>query len=141
MLFLTPTMACKKQVKKYNKGNLLSNLSYLTSSEGISDVNELPDSTSIMIVGGYDGNGFFSEATNSVDLIGDVTCSLPQLPINIPYQPSIILTNDDEILACRGYPNNMQECLVLKDQNWIKHSDLIEKRYDSSAVTMAKGAH
>ena len=56
MLFLTPTMACKKQVKKYNKGNLLSNLSYLTSSEGISDVNELPDSTSIMIVGGYDGN-------------------------------------------------------------------------------------
>ena len=92
-------------------------------------------------MGGYDGNGFSSEATTSVDLIGDVTCVLPQLPINIPYQPSIILTNDNQILACGGYPNNMHECLVLKDQNWIKHSDLIEKRYDSSAVTMAKGVY
>ena len=34
-LFLTPTLACKKQVKKFNKGNLFLNLYHLTAFKKI----------------------------------------------------------------------------------------------------------
>ena len=95
------------------------------------------ESISILVVGGYDDNS----RLNSVEVIGDKTCSLPQLPFGITWQPSIILTNDNEILACGGGGKNEKQCLVLKEQKWEKHSDLNKERYHASAVTMPNGVY
>ena len=59
------------------------------------------DSSSIIVVGGYGGTGNGNLLT-SVEVIGDNKCSIPQLPFGISRQPSIILTKDDQILACGG---------------------------------------
>ena len=65
-------------------------------------------------------------------------CNIPSLPKGIDWQPSLILTNDNNILLCGGL-NNQQECLHLNDKNWVHHSDLIDWRRYATAITMAKG--
>ena len=65
-------------------------------------------------------------------------CSVPSLPKGISGQPSLILTNDDNIILCGG-AGNLQECLILKGKNWVHHSELIKRREYATAITMAKG--
>ena len=97
----------------------------------------ISESNSILVVGGYDGNDLLT----SVEVIGNKKCSLPQLPFGIASQPSIILTNDNEILACGGSGKNKKQCLVLKEQKWEKHSDLNQIRLHASALTMPNGVY
>ena len=85
------------------------------------------------MVGGLDGNGHLKTS----ELIPN-KCTIPSLPKGISGQPSLILTNDDNIILCGGFRNEY-ECLEMKENNWMHHSDLIEKRELATSVTMAKG--
>ena len=94
----------------------------------------ISDSTTILIVGGKRERGFNSR---EVTLIGDKKCSFPQLPIGVSSrQPSMILTNDEEILVCEGF-----RCKVMRGQRWVTHSDLNEITKQASAVTMDNGIY
>ena len=84
-------------------------------------------------MGGLDGNGHLKTS----ELIPN-KCTIPSLPKGISGQPSLILTNDDNIILCGGFRNEY-ECLEMKENNWMHHSDLIEKRELATSVTMAKG--
>ena len=72
----------------------------------------------------------------SVEVIGDKKCSLPQLPFALSKQPSVLQTKDNEILVCGGDGDNIKQCSVLKEQKWIKHSELYKARFYGSGVTM-----
>ena len=85
------------------------------------------------MVGGWDG----SNDLKTAELIPN-RCSIPSLPKGISEQPSLILTNDNNILLCGG-TNNEKQCLQLKEKNWVHHSDLIDLRRYATAITMAKG--
>ena len=75
-----------------------------------------------------------------MEVIGDKTCSLPQLPYGIT-QPQVILTSDNEILVCGGSGQNMQKCLTLKNGAWVTHSTLIHGRGNATAVTTSDGIY
>ena len=87
-------------------------------------------------MGGWDG----SNDLKTAELIPN-RCSIPSLPKGISEQPSLILTNDNNILLCGGTNNETVEtqCLQLKEKNWVHHSDLIDWRRYATAITMAKG--
>ena len=59
----------------------------------------LEEKTSIILVGG-NSNG---SRLNSVEVIGDKKCSLPQLPYGIEWKPQVVLTNNNELLICCGH--------------------------------------
>ena len=65
-------------------------------------------------------------------------CTIPSLPKALGDFPSLFLTSENNILLCGG-TRNEYECLEMKVNNWIHHSDLIEKRGKATSVTMAKG--
>ena len=65
-------------------------------------------------------------------------CTIPSLPKALGGFPSLFLTSQNNILLCGGF-HNEYECLEMKVNNWIHHSDLIEKRGKATSVTMAKG--
>ena len=88
---------------------------------------------SILIVGGINNP--------SVEVIGDKECSLPQFPFAMNIAPSLIITNNNEILSCGGAEDTIKQCYVLKGEKWVKHSELLEERYHSSAVTMPNGVY
>ena len=85
------------------------------------------------MVGGLDGNGQLKTS----ELIPN-KCTIPSLPKAIWGVPSLFLTSENNILLCGG-TRNEYECLEMKVNNWIHHSDLIEKRGKATSVTMAKG--
>ena len=89
------------------------------------------------MVGGYGSDGF-----NSVEVIGDKKCAVPQLP-STNNGNQVILTNNNEILTCGGYGNNLQKCFVLntKKAKWEAHSDLINERFRFDSVTMPTGVY
>ena len=84
-------------------------------------------------MGGYNG----SDRVKTAELIPN-NCNIPSLPKGISGQPSLILTNDNNILLCGGNDNE-HECLQLKEKLWVHHSDLVESRRYATAITMAKG--
>ena len=91
--------------------------------------------SSILLVGGWNG----SDHLKNVEIFGDGnTCQVPKLPKSISGRPNMILTNEKKLLICGGY-NNEQNCLIFKENNWLKHSFLIEPRKHASTVTMPIG--
>ena len=91
------------------------------------------EQTSIVIVGGINNP--------SVEVLGDKNCSLPQFPFAMTIAPSLILTNNNEILSCGGAEDTIKQCYVLKGDKWVQHSELLKERYHSSAVTMPNGVY
>ena len=94
-----------------------------------------------LIVGGSDD---FSEQKSSEVVVlqdeNNCTHSVPDLPIAINFQPSLILTPDQKIILCGGRPrNNEKTCWELKSNTWEFHSSLIQKRSLASAVSMKNG--
>ena len=80
------------------------------------------DQTSILYVGGVNN-------PYPVEVIGDKKCSLPQFPtVIMNIAPSVILTNNNEILSCGGADGTIKQCHVLKVTKWVKHSNLLEER-------------
>ena len=65
-------------------------------------------------------------------------CTIPSLPKALGDFPSLFLTSENNILLCGG-TRNEYECLEMKENNWIHHSDLIEQRTQATSITMAKG--
>ena len=84
------------------------------------------------MVGGWDGDGM-----KTAELIPS-RCNIPSLPKGIGSQPSLILTDDNNILLCGGTYND-QECLELKNKNWVHHSHLTKSRKIAMAISMDKG--
>ena len=86
--------------------------------------------------------GWSGSSLKSADIVPSITnknCGLPPLPIGISASPSLILTQNQEILICGGY-NNEKTCLEMKQNNWEHHSsNLNEKRRLASAVSMPTG--
>ena len=82
---------------------------------------------------GSNGLNFF----DTTELIPN-KCTIPSLPKALGDFPSLFLTSENNILLCGG-TRNEYECLEMKVNNWIHHSDLIEKRGKATSVTMAKG--
>ena len=95
------------------------------------------ESTSIFVVGG-ENKGML----RSAEAIGVQNCSIPWLHFaEVGGRPSVILTNQNEILTCGGLGNNIKHCMVLKQQKWFLHSNLQEKRNAASSVTMPDGVY
>ena len=82
---------------------------------------------------GSNGLNFF----DTTELIPN-KCTIPSLPKALGGFPSMFLTSENNILLCGGAHND-DECLEMKENNWMHHSDLIEKRRLATSVTMAKG--
>ena len=85
------------------------------------------------MLGGGDGN----QTLKTAELIPN-KCNIPSLPKGIRSQPSLILTNDDNILLCGG-SDNLLDCLQITGNNWVLHSKLTERRASATAITMVKG--
>ena len=78
----------------------------------------------------------------SAEAIGTQNCSIPQLLFGgLGGKPSVILTNQNEILICGGYDRNIKQCMVLREQKWFTHSNLKQERNEASAVTMPNGVY
>ena len=93
-----------------------------------------------VIVGGFKN----THALKTVEVIGEMRCSLPQLPHGINSQPAVIITNDRKILICGGQRDNynkISECLVLTEEKWVFHSNLNQKRAFPASITMPDGVY
>ena len=89
------------------------------------------------MVGGANEN-IVSKSLSTAELIPD-KCQIPSLPIGISWRPSLVLTNNDDILVCGGY-NNGLECLALDEGNeWKFHSNLKYQRRSATAITFVFG--
>ena len=108
-----------------------SRISYTNLSNFLHNYNIfISEEHSVLVVGGGDATvsvKYGERHLKTAELIPPNKCKIPSLPKGINIQPSLILTNDDKILLCGG-KNNEQECLELKENNWVHHSDLIESR-------------
>ena len=90
------------------------------------------ESTSIFVVGG-ENKGML----RSAEAIGVQNCSIPQLLFaEVGGKPSVILTNQNEILTCGGLGNNIKHCMVLKEQKWFLHSNLKLSNFLMPDLTM-----
>ena len=67
-------------------------------------------------------------------------CSIPSLPEITTWRPSLIQTNDEEIIMCGG-KNSMHKCLSLESEGWSDHSLLTEERCHASAIVMPNGTY
>ena len=94
---------------------------------------------SILVVGGDQGSG---DNYKYVEMIGDKKCALPQLPYATEAS-QVILTNNNDILTCGGYGDNIRKCLVLntKEVKWVAHSDMNKERKYFASVTMPSAVY
>ena len=89
---------------------------------------------SVLVVGGYNGSNM-----KTAELIPN-RCNIPSLPKGISWQPSLILTTDNNILLCGG-TNNAKQCLELKENNWVHHSHLKRERRSAASIMTSKGIY
>ena len=90
---------------------------------------------SIIVAGGWNGG-----ALSTVELLGDTTCSLPNLPYAINASPQMFLhVNKDgnkEVVICGGYPKETS-CLKLVNGAWKPFAELKKERtFGHVAVSM-----
>ena len=92
----------------------------------------------IVVVGGYG-----RAKLNTVEVIGDKECSIPELPYLISEHPSVIITNDMEILICGGHSiiRYDKKCLELKEGQWVFHSNMSQARIGHASITMSNGTY
>ena len=85
----------------------------------------------IVVVGGWDGNN----RLGTVELLGDNTCSIPNLPYEISSSPQMFLNNHNELIICGGYPKK-KSCLRLFNGEWHEYAELKQERLYASVVSM-----
>ena len=85
-----------------------------------------------MVAGGW--NGVLS--LSSVEVFGDITCSIPKLPYAIRRSPQMFLHKNKEIVICGGYPKRTS-CLKLVDGEWVTFAELNKDRTNAVVVSMA----
>ena len=83
------------------------------------------------MAGGYDGD----DRLNTVELLGDTTCSIPNLPHTIIDSPQMFLNDQKELVICGGYPKSAS-CLRLFNGEWHEYAELEEERQFASVVSM-----
>ena len=81
---------------------------------------------SIIVAGGWNGNSL-----SSVELLGDVNCSLPILPYAIRAGPQMFLhvnkEGNKEVVMCGGWPKK-KSCLKLVNGAWNSFAELKRER-------------
>ena len=92
----------------------------------------------ILIAGGSDED---RRKLSTVEILGDSTCSIPNLPYGISNRPQMFLNvNQDgkkEVVIC-GSNSNGTSCLKLVNGSWKSFSNLKnERNYGHVAVSMA----
>ena len=90
--------------------------------------------TFTIVVAGGNGIGYGSKLS-SVELLGDNTCSIPNLPYAISGSPQMFLNNQKELVICGGYPKKTS-CLRLFNGEWKEYAELNKERQFASVVSM-----
>ena len=80
-----------------------------------------------------DGNS--RSRLSTVELLGDNTCSIPNLPYAIENSPQMFLNEQNELVICGGYPKKTS-CLRLFNGEWKEYAELNKERQFASVVSM-----
>ena len=84
----------------------------------------------IVVAGGWGGSDF-----STVELLGDNTCSIPNLPYGISSGPQMFLDKQNELVICGGYPMQTS-CLRLFNGEWHEYLELNKERWYATVVSM-----